>query len=90
MRSVGDRQLSLLIEDVDLLGVECECHALSGTDLGIGLNTSGYRIAVNIEIQEYFCAEQLVDVAGCVELISSLLKSLRRSQDIFGTDSQIP
>jgi hypothetical protein len=57
MDSVGDGQLSLLIEDMDLLGIESEGHALSGTDLGVRLDTSGNRIAVNIEIQEYFSAE---------------------------------
>ena len=49
-KSVGDCELGLLIEDVDLLGVECECHALTGTDLGIRLDTSGHRVAVNIKI----------------------------------------
>ena len=88
MDSVGDGQLSLLIEDVDLLGIESEGHALSGTDLGVRLDTSGNRIAVNIEIQENFSAEQLVDVAGCIELVSSFLKSLRGSQDVFRTDAE--
>ena len=74
--SVGDDQFGLFIEDMDLLGVESKGHALSGTNLGVRLDTGGNRVAVDIEIQEYFCAEQLVDVAGCVELVSSLFQSL--------------
>ena len=85
--SVSNRQLGLLIEDVDLLGIEGVLNCVAGANLRCRLNSRGDVSVAQIEVQEYFRAEKLVNVDLGLELIRSLLIALD-FDDALGTDTE--
>ena len=83
--SVRNCQLCLLVEDVDLLGVEGVLNCIAGANLGCRLNSCCDVSIAQIEIQEYFCAQKLVNVDLGLEGIRSAACDL---DDVLGTDTE--
>ena len=71
----------------DYCGIEGVLNCIAGANLCCGLNSCCDVSCAEIEVQEYFCAEKLVNVDLGLELIRNLVAGLD-FDDVLGTDTE--
>ena len=79
----------ILIEQMNLSHIQCECSLISGHQRGIRLNTGRHLYAVDIEVQEDLSTQHLSDLdPGLDDVILILGQEVFLIGDVFRTDAQ--
>ena len=87
-RSVCDYLLGLLVKYMNLGSLDTEGHFASGSCFRSRIDARGHVCAIDGEIQEYLCAEQLIDLDLCLDRRIALCNKLRIIIQVLRTDTE--